>query len=286
MEAEVYALGPDAVLKLYPGTACLADLRTLQAFYAALDRRRVPYALPYIHSVAQEGRFLATVERRLDGVRMSAVLPTLSASQLDTAMDRYLTAALAVSRIPVPPVLDRFRLFDPDGLSPRANGDWHQFLSRLLAHKLAQVARYLGRDVPAFTDRVERLFDLLAQPYRGEDRLIHGDFFPGNLLVDGDAKITALLDFGLFTMVGDYLCDMATGWVFYDMYDELGVGARERYLAILLDRLGENVRGRLYRYVLIYSILSADTYSSSCTDGHYRWCVANLSNLHYWRFVE
>ena len=36
MEAEVYAYGADAVLKLYAGTASLTDLITLQAFYNAL----------------------------------------------------------------------------------------------------------------------------------------------------------------------------------------------------------------------------------------------------------
>jgi len=43
MEAEVYAYGPDAVLKLYAGTASLADLRILRGFYDSLDRQRVLY---------------------------------------------------------------------------------------------------------------------------------------------------------------------------------------------------------------------------------------------------
>jgi aminoglycoside phosphotransferase (APT) family kinase protein len=151
---------------------------------------------------------------------------------------------------------------------------------------LVQVRHHLARDVPRFADKVQRLNTLLDQPYRGNYRLIHGDFFPGNLLIDDDDQITALLDFGLMTMYGDALFDIATGWVFFDMYDELKAGVRDRYLALLLERLGEDVRGKLYRYVLIYSILSANTYSLDCTDGHYRWCVANLSNSHYWQALE
>jgi hypothetical protein len=61
MEAEVYAYGPDAVLKLYAGTASLADLLTLQGFYDGLDRQHVPYALPHIHTVAEEHGFLITI---------------------------------------------------------------------------------------------------------------------------------------------------------------------------------------------------------------------------------
>jgi thiamine kinase-like enzyme len=217
---------------------------------------------------------------------MSAMLPTLAANQLDVVMQRYLTASLALSQIQVPPAFDRYKLFDPDGISQRANGDWHQFLSRYLTDKLAQVRVYLDRDVPQFARKLEHLYTILDQPYQGDYQLIHGDFFPGNLLVDDEHQITALLDFGLFTMYGETLFDLATGWVFFDMYDELEVNAHERYLAMLLDRLGEDVRGKLYRYVLLYSILSANTYSPDCSDGHYRWCVDHLSNQHYWDAVE
>jgi hypothetical protein len=286
MEAEVYAYGPDAVLKLYTATTTLADLRILQDFYNSLDRQRLPYALPRIHTIAQEDRLLITVEQRLAGTRMSALLPALTTDQLDVMMQRYLTAALAVSHIQAPPAFDRYKLFDPDRLSQRANGDWHQFLTRYLRHKLVQVTPYLSRDVPQFAARVQQLDTVLDQPYRGDYRLIHGDFFPGNLLLNDDHEITALLDFGLLTMYGDYLFDIATGWVFFDMYDELKAQLRERYLAMLLERLGEQVRGKLYCYVLIYSILSANTYSSHCSDGHYQWCLANLNNQHYWHAIE
>lgn len=70
------------------------------------------------------------------------------------------------------------------------------------------------------------------------------------------------------------------------MHDELKADIRERYLSIILERLGEGVRGTLYRYVLLYSVLSANTYSLECADGHYQWCVANLNNQVYWDTIE
>lgn len=286
MEAEVYAYGSDSVLKLYAGSAYHADLLTLQSFYNTLDRQLVPYALPRIDTVTEESGILVAVEQRLAGSQLSSLLPALAPDQLDLIMGRYLDAALALARLQAPPGFDRYKLFDHERLSLRADGDWHHFLARYLSHKLIHVSPYLSRDVARFAAKLDYLRALLGLPYDGEYRLIHGDFFPGNLLISASQQITALLDFGLLTMYGDPLFDLATGWVFFDMYDQLRSNARERYLALLLERLGEDVRGRLYRYVLIYSILSANTYSSQCCDGHYQWCVANLNDQRYWDAVE
>ena len=144
MEAEVYACGPDAVLKLYAGTVRLADLLTLQSFYDALDRSLVPYALPRIHMVAEHGPWRVTLEQRLPGVPMSALLPELAPDKLDRMMRRTFCAALALSQLSLPPGLDRYKLFDPERLSQHAEGDWHRFLARALEHKLTQVAPYRG----------------------------------------------------------------------------------------------------------------------------------------------
>ena len=70
------------------------------------------------------------------------------------------------------------------------------------------------------------------------------------------------------------------------MYDELQANLRARYLAVVLAQLGEQVRGKLYRYVLLYSLLAANTYSATCADGHYKWCVQNLNQQAYWEGLQ
>src|SRR5678815_5433486 len=127
-------------------------------------------ALPRLYTVAQEECFLVTIEQRLAGMSLSAVLPALTPDQLDMTMQRYLSASLALSWIQAPPALDRYKLFDPNRLSDPKNGDWHRFLSRYLADKLVQVTPYLARDVPRFGERVQQLYILLDQPYGGDYR--------------------------------------------------------------------------------------------------------------------
>jgi len=309
MEAEVYALGTEKVLKLYPGTASLEDLVCLQNFYHDLDRAYAPFALPEILSVQGEEGILVTIERRLEGERLSAILPSLETRQMDEMIDRYLVAAQAVAEIPCRAMgpstamgpsramgpstamgpsraMGRYKLFDPGQISACAAGDWHRFLRRWLDEKMRYIKPYFNGAVTAFASKLERLAEILDQPYAGAYALIHGDFYPGNLMVNPAGQVTALLDFGLFTMWGDPLFDLATAWVFFDMYDALQAGLRQRCLEHFVGKLGEPVRGKLYRYVLIYSILSADLYSPACTDGHSQWCVANLNHAPYWEWIE
>ncbi len=281
-EGEVYDYDAGHVLKLHASTATLATLQTLQQFYAGLDTGSISYAVPRIETIAELNGRLVTLERRREGRPMSDLLPSLNQTQLEQCMRTYLAAALEVQRIRLRQPLHQYRLFDEEGMSSTADGDWNRFLLRFLATRLREVEPYLARDVADFGAKVDRLRTALARPYMREYTLIHGDFWPGNLLVDAAGNVAALLDFGVLTMMGDYLFDIATSWVFFDMYDTLLGNARERYLAMVLDRLGEPVRGVLHCYVLLYSMISANFYSSACEDGHYRWCVANLNNAMYW----
>jgi aminoglycoside phosphotransferase len=282
MEAEVYSLPDGSVLKLYEGTADAASLAVLQQFYASLYGYDLGYALPYILSVAQEGGFCVTIERHLPGVPMASIMAGLAPLEMERLMQTYLSAVLALQSIAMPEEARKYKLFDEHGLSLRSHGDWHSFLVRWLAQKTEVLTPYFQRDVSDYSTKLTQLLRLLSQPYTGSYCLVHGDFFPGNLLVNSQHEVSGLLDFGLFTLWGDPLFDVATAWVFFDMYDDLKINLRQRLLDVILAQLGEGVRGRLYRYVLIYSLLSANTYAPDCSDGHYHWCVANLNHQPYW----
>jgi thiamine kinase-like enzyme len=164
----------------------------------------------------------------------------------------------------------------------RSEGELNAFLLRYLQHRLTSCEVYLRRDVTDWEGKLERLRTLLSQPYRGEYALVHGDFFPANLLVDEHHRITALLDFGWMTHYGDPLYDLATGWVFFDMYDELKRDIWRRLGRVVRRAVGEETLGILHRYILLYSVLTANAYAYAGGDGHYYWCVGNLNNPEYW----
>jgi|SRR5919108_1611521 hypothetical protein len=177
MEAEVYAVDTDLILKLYMGTTNLAYLVTLQNFYASINRSPLSYSLPYLQEVTAEGDICISIEHRLPGMPMSTILPALTKKQMDHMMQVYLAAALELATIQIPSDFDQYKLFDAEGLSRRKNGDWHQFLTRYLTQKLLQVTPYLENDVTNLAMKVQRLYVVLDQPYTGHYHVVHGDFF-------------------------------------------------------------------------------------------------------------
>ncbi|CAN5871102.1 hypothetical protein BH10CHL1_BH10CHL1_51040 [soil metagenome] len=284
MEAAVYRYDPAHVLKLYQGTSNLKRLQTLQTFYTALDTRATRIQLPQLLRIEQAAEALITIERYLPGKPMAAVVAQTTAEQLPQLFDVYLRAALELQQVKISPEPRRYKLFDEAGLSACKQGDFHAFLWRWVTQQAQAIGQFLARDVHNFADKLELVRTVLAQPYQGALGVVHGDFFPGNLLLGPTNQVTAIIDFGLFTMFGDPLFDIATGWVFFDMYDELKLNIRARLLDFIVAKLGANVKPRLQLYVLLFSILGANAYSA-CTDGHYAWCVMNLNDPALWAAI-
>jgi len=282
MEARVYSYGDNKVLKVYEGTTTKHKQQTLKKFYDSIDSYDLSYALPHIYSIYQEGNIIVTIEKRIEGRNMQGVLPGLNNDRLESYMKNHFAASLELQSIKAPADLHEYLLFDRYHLNGSRLKDWNAFLTQFLIRKLPEVQDYLVKNVVNFPKKVELLLEILSQDYQGDYSLIHGDFYPGNLLVDETGKVTGLIDFGMMTMWGDYLFDIATSWVFFDMYDELKANVWNRYFQLLMNHLGREVEGRLYLYVLINSIFIVNAYSLDCSDGHSQWCVRNLNNPRYW----
>jgi len=200
-------------------------------------------------------------------------------------METYLNANIELKSVKIKPNLEGYILFNDQQISSLNINSWFDLLKEEIFRKQKELESYLKRDVVNYDAKVKQLVEILSLGYEGEYSLIHGDFYPGNVMINESGKVTGLIDFGLMTMYGDNLFDIAIGWVCFDMYNELNANIYERYLNIIISTLGEDVRKRLYFYVLIYSYISANFYSPNCEDGHYQWCVRNLNNKNYWEVL-
>lgn len=280
-EAKVYLLDAEQVLKVYadPDGTQAARLQTLRTFYDRLDRGRVPYVLPVIHSVEQHGSLLATREALLPGRPMGEVCDLT----IPEAEALYLDAVTALGALPPPSGAGpRMLLAGPGTPGAEPSLGWHPFLRRLLDTRIEAVHDILSADVPRIDTIVKDLHTLLDSPYTGPEAVVHGDLYPDNLLFAG-GSVSAVVDFGTFTMTGDPLYDVAGACVYYRQYEADRLTVWRRLLDQAADRTPAGRRHLLRAYAEIIAILTCDLYPENHrpiqATGHYQWAVTVLRDL-------
>ncbi len=282
-EAQVYSYHEGKVLKLYNDISCLNKQKILKKFYETVDSQYVSYELPHIYDIIDDEDTVITIEKRVEGNNLQKLLHQFNNEQLNNLFKTYLAASLELQNVKINSAFTGCKLFNDYCITSTEYKDWHSFLKQFLICRQEGLQDYFSRDVLNYNGKFKLLTDILSVKYEGEYSLIHGDFYPGNLLINEEGRITGLIDFGIMTMYGDYLFDIATSWVFFDMYDDLKANILERYLHVITENLGDGIKEKLYLYVLVYSMFSANFYNKDCSDGHYQWCVHNLNNEAYWK---
>ncbi|XRG76658.1 phosphotransferase [Rossellomorea sp. GAMAL-10_SWC] len=282
-EAEVYSYDQTRVLKLYKPTA-YSKLEILKQFYESMNSSDANFELPKIHKIIKEKDVVLTIEKRIEGKNIQKDLSNYDEQVLDSFFENYLSTIVSIQKIELEEQFKGIKLLsDYDEIYTK---DWNDFLKQSLLRKNTEVDRYLKRDVLDYEVKLKRLMDAFSVGYEGEYALVHGDYYPSNLLVNSDGRINGVIDFGLMTLYGDPLFDVALSWILFDLYDELGEIKLEKYLNKVVNQLGEEVRSTIHLYVLFYSIYSANFFSETCSDGHYQWSVRNLNNEKFWAVLE
>jgi aminoglycoside phosphotransferase (APT) family kinase protein len=117
---------------------------------------------------------------------------------------------------------------------------------------------------------LRQLEGLLAQCPCSRPELVHGDYYPANVMIDSDGHVTGLIDFGALTVMGDPRMD-AAGAVLY-LAGMGGVTTEDK--RIVLDCVKEHGINEavlaLYRIFYAFRLLATDR------EDVLRWCVETL----------
>jgi putative membrane protein len=271
-ESQVYALDASRVLRVYWPGAQVVYLDRRRAFYDLLALQRLPFELPVVLESGSLGDRLYTVERRMPGRVLADVLPSLRGADRERALASYLRAAELIGTVelaerPFGEILTAGELLQRDS--------WPEYLWDRLQQSYRLSRPDLERDAPEIDAILANVrSELRALEGFAERRLVHGDYFPGNVYVDDDLEVSGVGDFGYSTVVGDPRLDLAGAVAFLEVVD--GYQAEDSaYLAALLEeRRGSGLARWLGLYRLYYSL-----YFSTCRlddPPTYAWCVRNL----------
>ena len=270
-EAEVYALGTDRVLRLHRQEA--ADhARAVAELCASLDRSAVPYRLPEVLEVHARDGVSWSIERRLPGRSLGEGLADRRGADRAIALTSYLEGAAAFGALGVPrgwpggcgEVLTQERL--------RADR-WGDLLADRLRLQVARARPALEGVVPALDDVARRVAGEARTEEAGEPTLVHGDWFPGNVLVDDDLQVSAAIDLGWLTVVGDPTHDVRSAAVFLEVRPWGQPGDDAIVLSVARRLLGPDASHLIDRTRRFEQARFAFV-----DDDHHlhRWCVAGL----------
>ena len=272
-EAVVWALDETRVVRVHRQPQA-EHVRRIAAFIDRLDRDAAPFALPELLEVGEADGTTWAIERRLPGRALDGVLQGLRGDVRRRALRAYLDGAGQVRRLGVPDGWDAGCgevFMEP----PIRTERWPDLLAGQLQRQLDLARPVLTQEVPHL-DAVEAsvLAGAAAEPDPGERSLVHGDFFPGNVLVGPDLAVTAVLDWSWLTVIGDPDHELRSAVVFL-RGSRTGTAEDEAYCTeLLVERWGEDARNRIARA----RRFEAARFSPYDEDpGLHGWCVDVLS---------
>ncbi|MET1004316.1 MAG: phosphotransferase [Propionibacteriaceae bacterium] len=272
MEGTVVEVSADRVAKIWHGRS-RADVDALVRFSAALDDQAPPFTTPRVFELLEEDDLVITIERRLHGQPL-ADRPHPDPPLVDAHAICLLGDVLAgLSDVTISPdlaglpILPGERPFDGPAPFPLA-------LAALVERRFKASPEGLRREM-AVDDLVAPLAGRLRDlPPTGRTAVLHGDLIPANVLVQ-DGRVSAVLDFGFLTTVGDPHFDAAITASIFDMYGPRARASEDLLSEAFVARFGhEVVRYGLYRAA--YAIVTHAYFGTDGADGHFRWCADML----------
>ncbi len=271
-EATVYELSGGRALRVYHhephGAADIA------AFYRAIARAGVSFALPEILQQGEEHGVAYSVDRLIDGRPLHELMPHLAGDERATALASYTDAAFEIAALPV--VREEYGEFLRDDDSIRAD-TWNEYLLARMRRSL-QESPWLRTDVPALDVLVDALTTRIVAYPPVVRSLVHGDYFPGNVLISDDLRVAGVIDFGPLTVIGDPWMDLASAVIFlevarpgYTPSDTTLVTAR------LVKRVGVGILDAITTYRAWYAIRFSPYRDDD--PNLYAWCVDSLKRV-------
>lgn len=270
-ESRVYALDDDRVLRVFGPGATEAKIDGLLRFYETLDVTDVDFLVPDVLESGREDDLIYSIETRLPGRDLSTVFNELDHEARVRALKDLARVAGEVRKLRSSFASYGEILAD----NPVERDSWSEFLLDRARMSLRRSQASLARDVPDLDPVVaEWEADVRTLVGAPQPELVHGDFFPGNVMVDNSGKLTAVIDFSPMTVSGDWRLDITGAEVFLELG---GVGRREDRQIVereLNDRYGvpADVTDVYRRYYALYfsAVGSEDP-------PVYDWCVRQLT---------
>ena len=263
----MYALDNERIMRLT--TVPRQHYLDRKALYDELRDLGFPYALPDLLEIGVEHGTTYTVERRIPGRSLDLASPTLAGDARTTALDAFADAAHAIGQIP----------FERPYFGNVLPGDvirtdsWPEHLVGRAAHSVARGGEQLRSDIPDIDDHLARFAAEVSHLTDVPHRLVHGDYFPGNVMVD-ERGVTGVIDFSFWTMCGDPRADLVGAVVFLEGENPWGLPGDAEHVRARLEVFDQTLSDVFDIYRRWYGFVFSFVFPFSTR--LYRWCLGAI----------
>jgi aminoglycoside phosphotransferase (APT) family kinase protein len=271
-EATVYELTGGRALRVYHGRP--HDANEIAAFYGAIAAAKTTFALPQILEQGEDAGVFYSVDRLIPGRPLHELMPKLTGEERAQALASYTDAAFEIASLPL--VRDEYGEFLRDADSIRA-ATWHEYLLARMNRSLHE-SPWLQDDVPALGAIAAELTERIAGMTPVPKTLVHGDYFPGNVLISDDLTVSGVIDFGPLTVIGDPWLDLASAVIFLEVARPGYTPADTKFVTDrLVARVGAGILDAITTYRGWYAIRFAPYRDDD--PNLYKWCTESLSEV-------
>ena len=272
-ESQVYSYTEDAVVRIYKGTASIEYLNELNAVYTFLSSYNLAFDLPRLYEIRQQGDVVFQIEKRLVGISPALVYEQLDEYQKQCLLLNFLEAVDSFKAITFD-TRDYGRLLNDPGETTQY-AVWSQFIQEkapLKLHATRVILEEDGIDVDYVLAKFAQ--DVSTLPRHPKKNFVHGDYFFGNVLINDELEISAVLDVSWWSAVGDHSMDIAGAIMFLDLYDFVSAQDRAYITSQIIRQYGEDILIYKRIYEVYYSLLLSDC--KTLDPPAYVWSLRNL----------
>lgn len=274
-ESIVYACDEQQVLRLYKQGTSFRKLEILKRFYDELDTSSVEFEVPVMTEIGTVYDIHYSIEPRIAGSDLTTVFSKLSSTQRQQTLKDYIQIAGCIHKIP----------FDADyygeimPMQPIRKASWSDYLKARADMTLQDSYHDLREDVPHFENLLHNWHESLKELSASNisRSLVHGDYFPGNLMALDNGKITAVIDFSPISVVGDWRMDIAGALLFLEVTSAYQEKDSTDAYSFVKDILGDETPKLLKLYQIYYALYFSAAKGED--DFLYSWCVKKLKEI-------
>jgi aminoglycoside phosphotransferase (APT) family kinase protein len=267
-ESDVFAIDDRRVLRLYRGPADQRHLARLANFYARLDRRDAPFIVPEMIEFGERDGIAYAVEVRVSGIDLSKALARMEGEERFQAIRNYVDAATAIRSLKHP----QAQFGEIIAASPVRRETWAEFVVTRAVQCLDEHRHLLSGVLERPERGISAVEAGLASRATARPNLVHGDYFPENVMVADDGRVCGVIDFGALTLIGDADLDLACAIL--NLTGMAGVTPEDRRVAMKRAEALGLTRETLDLYGLYYAFRFLGALREN--DGLFRWCVRTI----------